>query len=98
MIGENPQLELRPGPESVGRFACEGPCRFVVVYNKTGHPTRRPRPEVPAEGGPRRTGHGRERCKAPMVRDARWRALLTMRSRCKSKMQGRPCKSPVFRL
>jgi hypothetical protein len=32
------------------------------------------------EAPSRRTGHGHERCKRPMVRDARLRALLTMRS------------------
>ena len=133
VLGENPQLELRPGPQSVGRLHERGLVDSLLFTTKPAIPRPRPRPEearpsiclilrsaaegrasrrmgslrmmAPSrlvrrspkgEGG--RTGHGRERCKAPMVRDARSRALLTMRSRCKSTMRSRLCKSPVFRL
>jgi hypothetical protein len=106
MIGENPQLELRPAPESVGRLHERGlvdsllfttkPAidALILVPRRRAAPSRLVRRSPKGEGG--RTGHGRERCLSPMVRDASLRDAP--HHEVFERMRGRPCKSPAFRL
>src|SRR4030081_2738313 len=71
VLGENPQLELRPAPESVGRLHERGlvDSLLFITTNRPSHtlllvltrraaPSRLVRRSPKGEGG--RTGHGRE--------------------------------------
>ena len=93
-VGENPQLELRPAPESAGRLHERGLVDSLLFTTKPAIPHAHPRP------GEARSAVSKDGSRARAVRAAHGsrRDLLTMRSRCKSKMRSRLCKSPVFRL